>query len=50
MRKPKTSPATDAQFSPGPAIAFDRSDVAGTASYTIQIDDTQSFRAPHTVN
>ena len=50
MREPKTSPAADAKLSTGPAIAFDRNDVAGAVSYTIQIDDTQSFRAPHTVN
>jgi hypothetical protein len=44
------SPAADATFSPGQAITFDWSDVAGAASYTIQIDDTQTFTAPLTVD
>ena len=44
------SPATDAQSSPGQAITFDWNDVAGASSYTIQIDDSQTFSAPLTVN
>ena len=43
------SPASDARFSPGQSITFDWSDVAGAASYTIQIDDSQSFSAPLSV-
>jgi hypothetical protein len=42
------SPANDARFSPGQQISFDWGDVAGAASYTIQIDDSQSFSAPLT--
>jgi predicted phage tail protein len=42
------SPANDARFSPGQEIAFDWGDVAGAASYTSQIDDSQSFSAPLT--
>lgn len=42
------SPANDARFSPGQAITFDWSDVAGAASYTIQIDDADTFTAPLT--
>jgi len=44
------SPANDARFPPGSSITFDWSDVAGAASYTIQIDNEQSFAAPITVN
>jgi hypothetical protein len=44
------SPAHDARFSPGQSITFDWSDVSGAASYTIQIDDTEGFSAPLTVN
>jgi hypothetical protein len=40
------SPADDARFSPGQAIVFDWSDVAGAASYTIQIDDSDTFTTP----
>jgi predicted phage tail protein len=40
------SPASDARFSPGQSVAFDWGDVAGAASYTIQVDDSQSFSAP----
>jgi hypothetical protein len=43
-----SSPANDARFSPGQQITFDWGDVAGAASYTIQIDDSQSFSAPLT--
>ena len=31
-------------------MAFDWSDVAGAAGYTIQIDDSQSFSAPLTAS
>jgi hypothetical protein len=44
------APANDARFRPGQAITFDWSDVAGAATYTIQIDNSQSFSAPLTVN
>jgi hypothetical protein len=44
------SPAADARFSPGQAITFDWSDVSGAASYTIQIDNSNTFSAPLTVN
>ncbi len=44
------SPANDARFSPGQAITFDWSDVAGAANYTLQIDDSQSFSAPLTLS
>jgi hypothetical protein len=40
------SPANDARFTRGQAIAFDWSDVAGAAGYTIQIDDQSSFASP----
>jgi hypothetical protein len=35
---------------PGTSIPFDWTDVAGAASYTIQIDDTETFSAPLTVS
>src|SRR5688572_29653884 len=44
------SPANDARFSPGANITFDWSDVAGAASYTIQIDDHDAFPSPWIVN
>jgi hypothetical protein len=44
------SPASDARFAPGTAITFNWSDVVGAASYTIQIDDSESFSTPLTVN
>jgi hypothetical protein len=44
------SPANDARFLPGSSITFDWSDVAGAASYTIQIDNSQTFGAPFTVD
>jgi hypothetical protein len=40
------SPAADARFSPGTSITFDWTDVSGAASYTIQIDDTETFTSP----
>jgi hypothetical protein len=40
------SPAADARFSPGTNITFDWTDVSGAASYTIQIDDSDTFAAP----
>jgi hypothetical protein len=40
------SPAADARFSPGTSITFDWSDVSGAASYTIQIDNEESFATP----
>src|SRR3954447_14942529 len=43
------SPATDARFSPGQNIVFDWSDLAGAATYTLQIDDDSTFASP-TVN
>jgi hypothetical protein len=44
------SPANDARIAPGTSITFDWTDVAGAASYTIQIDDTETFSAPLTVD
>jgi Beta-propeller repeat len=44
------SPAHDARFSPGQSITFDWSDVSAAASYTIQIDDSENFSAPLTVD
>jgi hypothetical protein len=43
------SPSNDARFDPGQTIAFDWSDVSGAASYTIQIDTSETFSAPFTV-
>ena len=43
------SPSNDARFNPGQTIVFDWSDVAGAASYTIQIDDQENFSSP-TIN
>ena len=40
------SPANDARLRPGQQAVFDWSDVAGAATYTIQIDDSSSFSAP----
>jgi hypothetical protein len=45
-----TSPASDARFSPEQNITFDWSDVSGAASYTIQIDDQDTFPSPLIVN
>src|SRR5215213_3091092 len=44
------SPAADARFSPGASITFDWTDVSGAASYTIQIDDSDTFGAPQIVS
>ncbi len=43
------SPAVDARFNLGQTIVFDWTDVAGAASYIIQIDDQDTFSSP-TVN
>jgi len=40
------SPSSDARFSPGQNVTFDWSDVAGAASYTLQIDDNQTIASP----
>ena len=40
------SPASDARFNPGASITFDWTDVSGAASYTIQIDDSDTFSSP----
>jgi hypothetical protein len=40
------SPAADARFAPGTNIAFDWGNVTGAVSYTIQIDDQESFSSP----
>jgi hypothetical protein len=40
------SPRNNARFPPGATITFDWSDVAGAASYTVQIDDSQQFSTP----
>jgi len=42
----QVKPATDARFNRGQTIVFDWSDVAGAASYTVQIDDQSSFASP----
>jgi hypothetical protein len=44
------SPPADARFSPGTSITFDWTDVSGAASYTIQIDDSDTFSSPQVVN
>jgi hypothetical protein len=44
------SPPADARFAPGTNIAFDWSDVTGAVSYTIQIDDQDTFPSPLIVN
>jgi GNAT superfamily N-acetyltransferase len=44
------APAVDARFAPGEPITFDWTDVAGAASYTIQIDDSETFSAPLTIS
>ena len=44
------SPAADARFAPGTNVTFDWSDVAGATSYTIQIDDQDTFSSPLIVN
>src|SRR5438045_3277768 len=44
------SPAVDARFAPGTNITFDWSNVAGATSYTIQIDDQDSFSSPLILN
>ncbi len=44
------SPAADARFAPGTNIIFDWSNVTGAASYTIQIDDQDTFPSPFIVN
>jgi hypothetical protein len=44
------SPAADARFAPGANITFDWSNVTGAASYTIQIDDANTFPSPFIVN
>ncbi|HEV3485119.1 MAG TPA: hypothetical protein VG106_06910 [Vicinamibacterales bacterium] len=40
------APAVDARFAPGQSITFDWTDVSGAASYTIQIDDSETFSTP----
>ena len=44
------SPPADARFAPGTNIAFDWGDVTGAVSYTIQIDDQDTFPSPLIVN
>ena len=44
------SPSNDARFRPGQSITFDWSNVANATSYTIEIDDSQSFSAPLTAS
>ncbi len=39
-------PSADQRFAAGATIIFDWSDVAGAVSYTLQIDDKDSFPAP----
>ena len=40
------SPANDERFDAGQTITFDWSDVTGAATYTIQIDDQDTFPSP----
>jgi hypothetical protein len=40
------APSNDQRFSAGQTITFDWGDVAGAASYTIEIDDDDDFPAP----
>jgi hypothetical protein len=40
------SPPADARFNSGETIVFDWSDVAGAASYIIQVDDQDTFSSP----
>ena len=40
------SPPADARFSRGTSITFDWTDVSGAATYTVHIDDSESFSAP----
>jgi hypothetical protein len=40
------SPAVDARFNAGASIVFDWSDVAGAATYVIQIDNDSTFASP----
>jgi len=40
------APAADARFAPGTNITFDWTDVTGAGTYTIQIDDQDSFASP----
>lgn len=42
------SPAGGARFNRGQRVTFDWSDVSGAASYTIQVDDVNTFTAPLT--
>jgi hypothetical protein len=44
------TPTSSQQFRSGTNITFDWSDVSGAASYTIQIDDRDSFPSPLIVN
>ena len=44
------TPAADARFAPGTNITFDWSDVAGAASYTIQVSDQSTFSTTPIVN
>ena len=44
------SPANDARFNLGQLVNFDWSDVAGAASYTLQVDESSTFAAPLTVS
>ena len=41
-----SSPSSDARFNAGQTITFDWSDVAGAASYVLEIDDSESFNNP----
>jgi hypothetical protein len=44
------SPPADARFAPGTNITFDWTDVTGATSYTIQIDDRDTFPSPFIVD
>jgi hypothetical protein len=42
------APSADQRFAPGANVTFDWSDVAGAASYEVQIDDRDTFPPPLT--
>ncbi len=44
------SPSNNARFSTGQSITFDWSDVAGAASYQLQIDDSSNLSSPFVLN
>ena len=43
-------PANDARVALGTTVVFDWDDVAGANSYTLQVDDSNSFPSPYVLN